>query len=401
MKFSVLLPTRNRLEYLRYAVESVRRQDDDDWEIVVSDNCSTDDVLGYVAALGDPRIRAVRTSEPVPVTDNWNNALAHSRGDYVVMLGDDDALMPGYFTTMRAIIERFREPDFLYTGALLFAYPGVLPDAPQGYLQAYGYAAFLRGAREPFAIAPERARVLAQESLHFRIRFGFNAQFSCVSRRLIERIGQPFYRSPFPDYFATNAMFLRADLIVAVPLALVLIGITKKSYGFFHYNGQEEAAVSFLGSRPDPVAADRLRRVLLPGSNINNGWLFAMEALRMAYGVDVDYRRYRHVQVMYALRERYVGRTVTAEQLAELKQHLTRRERLLYGAVERLAYREGRRVAAAGKRAVERLWRVLAPHYAGGPTTFMPWFAEKIEGRYADALDVFEHVDPSDPRWQA
>ena len=45
MKFSVLLPTRNRLEYLRYAVETVRRQDYADWEIIVSDNCSEDDIV--------------------------------------------------------------------------------------------------------------------------------------------------------------------------------------------------------------------------------------------------------------------------------------------------------------------------------------------------------------------
>ena len=40
MKFSVLLPTRNRLEYLRFAVESVLRQDDPGWELVISDNAA-------------------------------------------------------------------------------------------------------------------------------------------------------------------------------------------------------------------------------------------------------------------------------------------------------------------------------------------------------------------------
>ena len=59
---SVLLPTRNRLEFLRYAIETVRRQDDGDWEIVVSDNDSEEDIAGHVAALGDDRIRYVRTA---------------------------------------------------------------------------------------------------------------------------------------------------------------------------------------------------------------------------------------------------------------------------------------------------------------------------------------------------
>src|SRR5215210_76461 len=78
MRFSALLPTRNRLEYLRFAVESVLRQDDSDWELVVSDNDSEEDIAGYVASLGDDRVRYVRTDAFVPVTENWNNALRHS-----------------------------------------------------------------------------------------------------------------------------------------------------------------------------------------------------------------------------------------------------------------------------------------------------------------------------------
>jgi len=278
----------------------------------------------------------------------------------------------------------------------------VLPESPGGYQQAYGYASFLRGARAPYAMDRHRARGLARESLAFRIRFGFNSQFVCVSRRLINRLRArgPFYQSPFPDYFSTNAMFLEAESIVVVPAALVLIGITKKSYGFFHYRGQESAAMSFLGSHPDPDAAARLERVLLPGSNINNGWLFAMEALRGQYGVPVSYRRYRHVQIMHTLRDRYVGGTVKDEELRELKRHLRAGEKLAYGAIEHLAYREGRRVAGAAKQLVFHVWKLFGRHWAGGPTTYMPWFKEKIEGRYADAIDVFEHVDPSDPAWQ-
>ena len=61
MKFSILIPTRNRLDLLRYAVDSVRRQDYDDWEIVVSDNASTQDVAGYVRGLGDARVRYFRS----------------------------------------------------------------------------------------------------------------------------------------------------------------------------------------------------------------------------------------------------------------------------------------------------------------------------------------------------
>ena len=100
MKFSVLLPTRNRLDLLSYAIETVRRQDYLDWEIIVFDNVSEEDIQGYVRSLNDSRIKCYRTEKLVPVTDNWNNALSKSNGDYVIMLGDDDCLMEGYFSTL-------------------------------------------------------------------------------------------------------------------------------------------------------------------------------------------------------------------------------------------------------------------------------------------------------------
>ena len=131
MKFSVLLPTRNRLELLKYAVESVRRQDYPDWEIIISDNFSEQDIAGYVASLNEPRIKYYRTGSFIPVTDNWNTALEKSSGDYVTMLGDDDCLMKGYFTAVHHLIQKNDHPDFIYNSAFLYAYPKVMPSFPE------------------------------------------------------------------------------------------------------------------------------------------------------------------------------------------------------------------------------------------------------------------------------
>src|SRR3954470_23556514 len=266
MRFSALLPTRNRLDYLRFAVESVLRQDDPDWELVISDNDSEDDIAGYVASLGDDRVRYVRTDSFVPVTENWNNALRHSTGEYFVMLGDDDALLPGYFSAMRKHLEQFSGPDAVYTSAMLYAYPGVVPGEPEGYLQPYGYASFLRGATEPFALDPAAARRLVRQAMDFRVRYGFNMQFALVSRRIADRIAgdAEFFRSPFPDYFAMSMLMLRAAPFVVDPQPRVVIGVTPRSYGFFHANQLEREARSFLAGEVDESDARR-NEELLPG----------------------------------------------------------------------------------------------------------------------------------------
>lgn len=308
MTFSFLLPVRNRLEYFRYAVESVLRQDDPNWEIVVSDNASDDDIGGYVASLGDERIRYLRQSQAVPVTENWNAALAASRGDYVLMLGDDDAVMPDYLSRARRLIDDFEEPDVVYTSALLYAYPGAMPDEPRGYLQPYGYARFFRGAKGPFVLDPDEARRLVREAMSFRVRYGFNMQFAAVSRRQIERLsdGGEFFRSPFPDYYAMNLLFLRARRIVVEPRSLVVIGVTPKSYGAHHFAGRQQEGAALLSGEASPGLD-------LPGSNLNRGWLQALETLSARPDVDLrpNYRRYRRLQAVEVLEARYLRRVLS------------------------------------------------------------------------------------------
>ena len=97
MKFSVLLPTRNRLELLKYALASILQQDESDLEIIISDNNSEEDIAGFIKTLNDRRIKYYRTDSFVSVTENWNNALNKAMGDWVIMLGDDDCLNEGLF----------------------------------------------------------------------------------------------------------------------------------------------------------------------------------------------------------------------------------------------------------------------------------------------------------------
>ncbi len=181
MLFSVLLPTHDRLEYLRYAVESVRRQDDADWELVVSDNDSTDDIAGYVHGLGDDRVRYVQDRQFVPVTENWNNALRHSRGDYVVMLGDDDALLPGYLSgPCGPSSSASSAPTRSTPGRLPVRLPGGASRRPGRMAPAEPPRVVLRRRPTSRSSADSQARELARAATDFRALYDFNMQYVLV-----------------------------------------------------------------------------------------------------------------------------------------------------------------------------------------------------------------------------
>jgi glycosyltransferase involved in cell wall biosynthesis len=386
MKISVLLPTRNRLDYLRLAVESVRRQQDEDWEIVVSDNCSEDDVAGYVASLGDPRIVFSRFDHPVPVTDNWNRALSLARGQYLVMLGDDDALRPGYMARMRTLLREFEEPDLVYTGADLFTYPGVDPDHPDGYLMPFGHAAILQRGRVPYVLEASEALGLVRSTMEFVVSFGFNMQFALFSRNLVDRLAPhgPFFQSEFPDYYAMNASFLSARRIVVEPSPQVVIGVTPKSYGFFYVNQREEEGSQFLRADRVPIP---------PGSHINRGWLDAVEHLQEhfgdRFGFEVDRRRYRRLQCQAVYEQFRLGR-IDRKGVAAFAGELPPAERILFRLACLVTVDPDR------ARRLLRPLRPLRPLLPEPRRQFTAWRPPKVTGPWRTIIEAMDATGAPD-----
>lgn len=391
MTISVLLPTRNRLQYLKSAVETVLRQDYADWEIIISDNDSDEDVGGFCKSLNDPRVRYFRTASFLPVTENWNNALDESTGDYVVMLGDDDGLMKGHLSTMERLIREYDAPDLIYTGAFIYAYPGVMPGFPDGYLQRNCNPIF--PSNEPFWLDHGHATALVRQSMQLKMPFTFNMQHSVVSRSFIGSLKDkgPFFQSPYPDFYATNVAFLMARRLLIYQRPLVTIGITPRSYGFFHFNKNEKGGMEFLKNAPDPTSAARLSDTVLPGNKNNTSWLFAMSAIEANYGSNTGlragYRRYRFLQIVHAFKNYYLDRRFSVAELDEISSAMRVWERVAYGVPMSIAFSAMRMLPRDSLgRLVARL-RSRLGQYSG---------LAAIEQRsdFRTILDVFDAVDP-------
>lgn len=88
---SIIIPTYNRAEYLPQAIESVRAQSYQDWEMIIIDDCSTDNTQAVVASfLSDSRIRLVRNETNQGIAKNRNRGIELARGQYIAMLDSDD-----------------------------------------------------------------------------------------------------------------------------------------------------------------------------------------------------------------------------------------------------------------------------------------------------------------------
>jgi glycosyltransferase involved in cell wall biosynthesis len=108
-KISVLIPTYNYARFLPEAIESVLAQDFRDFELLIVDDCSTDDTAGVVQPFcaRDARIRFAVNPSNLGMVNNWNHCLAEARGDYIKFLFGDDVLChPQALGKMAALLER-------------------------------------------------------------------------------------------------------------------------------------------------------------------------------------------------------------------------------------------------------------------------------------------------------
>lgn len=356
MRFSVVMPTHNRLHLLRDAIETVRRQNFSDWEVIVFDNASSDPIRKHVASLADNRIRYARSDAFLPVTSSWNEAIRRAQGDYVVLLGDDDGLTPNYFRRMDEIIGQFHEPEVVYNNIYQFWHPGVAPWEPSGYVIDVRHGFFFKGRDQPFLLNKEDARKAALGSIRLRINFSFNSQALLYKRSFLAKLSAdgPVYRSPFPDYYIANVALMRSMSTVIVPEPLAVAGVSKASFGFTMYNWKEAEGDALLNTKleNDPMY-QATKQWLLPGPTYNTNFVVAMEYVARALpelGERVDYKRYRRIQI-YSIMQTMAAGHATADLWERTKTLISFPERLWGSAVWRII------VNAGHSRIVRRLLR--------------------------------------------
>lgn len=105
-KVSVIIPTHNRAELLGDAIASVLRQSFHDFELVIVDDASDDDTRAAIARQADVRIRYFRHPKNRGEGASRNTGIAHSNGEYIAFLDDDDAWLPEKLAAQVSVLDR-------------------------------------------------------------------------------------------------------------------------------------------------------------------------------------------------------------------------------------------------------------------------------------------------------
>jgi glycosyltransferase involved in cell wall biosynthesis len=104
---TIAIPTLDRPGMLREALESALAQGWGAVEVLVSDNASGPETARVIASLAGPKVRAFRQERRLGMVEHWNFLLSQARGEWLLLLSDDDLLDPG---AVEALLEPFAAP---------------------------------------------------------------------------------------------------------------------------------------------------------------------------------------------------------------------------------------------------------------------------------------------------
>lgn len=102
---TVIMPAFNAGKFISESITSVLAQEGISFELLVLDDCSTDDTAAKVMAFDDPRIRLVRMDVNMGVSAVTNKGMNLACGKYYARLDSDDLMMPGRLARQVAFME--------------------------------------------------------------------------------------------------------------------------------------------------------------------------------------------------------------------------------------------------------------------------------------------------------
>jgi len=89
-KFSIILPTYNRANFIEQAITSVCDQTYSDWELLIIDNHSSDGTREILEKYMDPRIRVFKIQNNGSISASRNLGVSKARGEWIAFLDSDD-----------------------------------------------------------------------------------------------------------------------------------------------------------------------------------------------------------------------------------------------------------------------------------------------------------------------
>ena len=111
IKYSFVLPAYKAC-YFKEALDSILNQTYSDFELIIVNDASPEDLDSIVSQYDDPRITYYKNETNIGgknLVEQWNKSLAYANGEYIILASDDDVYSLEYLENMNTLVDKYPE----------------------------------------------------------------------------------------------------------------------------------------------------------------------------------------------------------------------------------------------------------------------------------------------------
>jgi Glycosyl transferase family 2 len=240
---TIVIPTCDRPDTLGSCLRALAKQPNPQVEILVHDNASDEETTHVIQSVNDPRIVHIRLPERVSMRENFERAVAGATGDYISMIGDDDAYCAGALDWIVKTAKQ-NNPEAIRWRLASYYWPS-LCDAGVGFFWLH-YDHFYGGWS--WRSKTELTQKLLGGQMD-GLWQSLQIYHGAVSRQLYEttknKLGGVFFGYHIPDIYVHTAMLLStgpnlSGQYIDVDHPLSIYGMSGHSNGASWYAGSNE-----------------------------------------------------------------------------------------------------------------------------------------------------------------
>jgi len=228
MHFTIVIPTRERAETLKYTLETCVAQNYDQLEILVSDNVSADETRNIVHSINDKRIRYISTGQRLSMAENFEFALSQVKPGFVITIGDDDGLPAGAISKACQIAKDARVKS-ITTERAQYDWPGMSPKRENQILFSTRDGCELRETKKYYP------KVLNGWKSYYQIPLLYHCYFSTEILDLIKAKSARLFNSQQIDIYSSMLLGGLVNTYAHSFDPLVINGSSVKSNGAQHF----------------------------------------------------------------------------------------------------------------------------------------------------------------------
>ena len=125
-RVSFCMSTYKRPKFLEDQISCILQQTFTDFELIISDNDPTGSAQQVVDRFADKRILYQVNSENLGMVKSFNNSLAKARGEFIVMITDDDPIYPDMLQTLQDLSLKYPGYGVYHGGCEILCYTSLI-----------------------------------------------------------------------------------------------------------------------------------------------------------------------------------------------------------------------------------------------------------------------------------